>query len=241
MDKTNLTLSRSGIQDLWNAYMVRGAVFSFHDIPLCKTTTASPPTALIGYDEAKYIHKREIAAGHKNYHIHAFIHFYMDDQKFDGPRTSIWLYPNQALSIFLHFDGIIAPDFSTYADFPEPLKLWNFYRMNAFGYWVSTMGIPVISNVRWGTPETWDYCFDGNDQNNMVAIGTVASGARLIDNRPLFENGFKQFVKVKEPHTIIIYGSANYQCIKDAEKMGITIISFPSKTSQAFERKGKNE
>ena len=32
----------------------------------------------------------------------------------------------------LRYSGIIAPDFSTYSDFPKPLKLWNIYRMNAF-------------------------------------------------------------------------------------------------------------
>jgi hypothetical protein len=28
-------------------------------------------------------------------------------------------------------------------------------------YWCYTQKIPVINNARWGTEETWEYCFDG--------------------------------------------------------------------------------
>lgn len=48
--------------------------------------------------------------------------------------------------------------------------------MLSFGRWISQFGIPVINNVRWGTEETWEYCFDGIPYNSIVAIGTVASG-----------------------------------------------------------------
>lgn len=229
--------NRNGLQDIWNAFMVKGAEFSTNDIPLCPTTATEPPSRLIAYDEAKTIHRRELRKGNLDYHVDACIHFYIDDQKFDGKRNSIWLCPEKALDIIRHFSGIIAPDFSTYADFPEPLKLWNIYRMNAFGYWIGTLGIPVISNTRWGTEETWHYCFDGNPHDSMLAVGTVASGIRLHKNRPLFEDGLRYMVETLHPHTIIIYGSANNVCIDMLQKQGIHIVSFPSKTSEAFARR----
>lgn len=34
-------------------------------------------------------------------------------------------------------------------------------RMRAYGYWLGKNGIPVINNIRWGTPETFEYCFEG--------------------------------------------------------------------------------
>lgn len=228
---------RSGLQDMWNAFMVKGAEFSANDIPLCPTTAKETPSRLISYDEAKTIHKKELRKGNHDYHVDAYIHFYIDDQKFDGKRNSIWLYPEKALDFISHFSGIIAPDFSTYSDFPEPLKLWNIYRMNAFGYWIGTLGIPVISNVRWGTEETWHYCFDGNPRNSMLAVGTVASGMRLHKNRPLFEEGLLHMAETLHPHTIIIYGSANNACIDTLQEQGIHIVSFPSKTSEAFARR----
>ena len=233
--------SRNGLQDMWNAFMVRGATFSANDIPLCPTTATSLPAKLISYDEAKSIHKKEMQRGNRNYHVDAFIHFYIDDQKFDGKRTSIWLYYDNALAIIRHFSGIISPDFSTYADFPEPIKSWNFYRMNAFGYWIGSLGIPVISNARWGTEETWRYCFDGSPSNSMLAIGTVASGIRLLKNRPLFENGLFKMAEKLQPHTIIVYGSDNYTCFDELRNRGIRIVSYPSKTCEAFARRKQHE
>ncbi len=237
----NIPRNRSGLLDMWNAFMLKGARFSPNDIPLCPTTATTPPSRLISYDEAKSIHRKEMQNSNVDYHVDVFIHFYIDDQKFDGKRSSIWLYPKNALEVICHFAGMIAPDFSTYADFPEPLKLWNFYRMCTFGYWVGTLGIPVISNVRWGTEETRRYCFDGNPQKSMLAIGTVASGIRLVKNRLLFETGLFYMVDLLEPHTIIVYGSANYPCFDILRKRGIHIVSFPSKTSEAFARKKQYE
>ena len=127
-----ISTDRSGLQDIWNAFMVEEAVFSINDIPLCPTTATAPPTRLIPYDEAKTVHGKELRNGNPDYHVDAFIHFYIDDHKFDGKQSSIWLYPEKALEIIRHYSGIIAPDFSTCLDFPKPLKLWNFYRMNAF-------------------------------------------------------------------------------------------------------------
>ncbi|MBR6136425.1 MAG: DUF4417 domain-containing protein [Clostridia bacterium] len=228
-------------QDMWNSFMVREAVFSPNDIPFCPTTAVLPPSKMISYDDAKSIHYRELKKGNYYYHVDAYIHFYIHDQKFDGKKSSIWLYPEKALDIISHFSGLIAPDFSTYADFPEPLKVWNIYRMNAFGYWISTQGIPVISNVRWGTEETWRYCFDGNPKESMLALGTVASGIQLLKNRPLFEAGLFRMVEILKPHTLVVYGSADYHCFDTIRNQGVHIVPFPSKTSEAFAGRKQHE
>ena len=233
-DYINNTSARDGCKDIWNAFMVQGARFSHNDIPFCPTTASAPPTRLISFIDAKSIHRKKLQSGNSDYHVDAFIHFYIDDQKFDGKQSSIWLYPEKALDIIHHFSGIISPDFSTYADFPEPLKLWNLYRMNSFGFWIGTLGCPVISNVRWGTEETWGYCFDGNPQNSMLAIGTVASGLRAKKNRILFEEGFFQMMDILHPHTLVVYGSSKYRCFDVVREQGVHVISYPSRTNEAF-------
>ena len=232
-------VTRSGLQDIWNAFMLVGARYSANDIPLCPTTAHSLPTKLVSYDDAKMIHRKELRKGNLDYHAEGFVHFYIDDQKFDGKQSSIWLYPEKAVEILRHFDGIIAPDFSTYADFPEPLKRWNFFRMNAFGYWAGILGIPVISNLRWGTEETWSYCFDANPKHSMLAIGTVGSGIRMLKNRRLFDEGLQKAVEILRPHTIIVYGSAKYPVFEDLRNRGILIVSFPSKTEEAYAGRSK--
>lgn len=109
--------------------------------------------------------------------------------------------------------------------------------MRALGLFFHNNEIPVINNVRWGTEETWNYCFDGIPQHSVVAIGTVASGLNLLINRPIFEEGLNKMVDVLSPKTIIVYGSSNYLFFDNLRKKGITILSFPSKTSMAFSSK----
>lgn len=231
---------RSGCKDMWNAFMVNGAKFTNHDIPICPTYLPNGiPKSLISYSKAKKIYKDALSSGNYSFHISAFVHFCEDDQNFDGKRSSIWLYPEQAYKILCHFDGIISPDFSTFSDFPDPLKRYNTYRMRAFGYWCYTKEIPVINNVRWGTCETWSYTFDGIDINSVIFIGTVASGLKKLINRPDFEKGLYKMVEILHPHTIIVYGSANYPFFENIREKGITIISFPSDTNCAH-GKGDN-
>ena len=113
--------------------------------------------------------------------------------------------------------------------------------MRAFGFWIKQQGIEVINNVRWGTPDTYHYCFDGIPEGNIVAVGSVASGIRRTVNRELFEKGFDQMLKTIKPSAIIIYGSGNSPVIKKAQDMGVMVIPFPSKTSKAFLRGNHNE
>lgn len=245
MNKTHIfkttNNNRPGLKDVWNANMVENAIFSENDIPICPTTATEIPKKLISFDEAKTIHNKMIRQGQKTYHSKEYIHFYIDDSKFDGKQNSFWLYPEKALDIISHFDGMILPDPSTYSDFPDPLKRWNYYRMNAFGLWISSKGIPVISNVRWNTPDTWDYCFDGNPHNSMLSLGTVASNLRYKANYTLFESGLLYMVKKLSPHTLIVYGSSNYPCFETIKNMGVRIVTIPSKTYQYHERTKHHE
>ena len=227
--------TRNGEHDMWNAFMVQNARFTKNDIPISKESFTIPEQ-LIGWDEAKSLYKKLIKEN-KEFKYPAFIHFYMDDQKFDGKKSSVWLYPFEALKVIKHFKGIITPDFSTYYDFPKFIKGYNFYRMRAYDCFMELEDIPYIHNVRWGTKETWKYCFDGIPKGSVVSIGTIASGLRKCENRKLFENGFRKMLEVIEPKAIIIYGSSNYSIINEAKTKGIKVVSFESKTSLAFKKK----
>lgn len=65
------------------------------------------------------------------------------------------------------------------------------------------------------------------------------TGAVILD-RDHFENGLSE-VHVLQPHTIIVYGSANYECFNKLKAQGINIVAFPSQTSIAFERRKDHE
>ena len=232
---------RNGCIDIWNAFMVENAEFTLgSDMPINHYIYDHIPKSLVSYVEAKHIHKLTKDTN-PNYFVDSFVHFYIDDHKFDGPKSSIWLYPEKSLDILKHFSGIITPDFSTYLDFPDPIKRYNTYRMRAYGYWISKNKIPVINNVRWNTEESWEYCFDGIPLFSIVSIGTVASGLNRLKNRNDFEKGLYKMVNVLHPHTILCYGSANYSCFDNLRAKGISVISYPSERSQAFIRKGMYE
>ena len=233
MNKVKAKNTRSGCRDVWNAYMVQGAFFAEHDIPYCPTTATELPHDIITWEEAKAIYKKYRIRKDSDFKEDSFVCFYLDDYKFDGPR-GIWHDANHALKILRHFAGVITPDFSTYQDFPEPIKIFNTYRMCAFGYWLGKNGISVINNVRWGTAETYRYCFTGIPQNSIIAIGTCGGSPRKLSDRKRFEDGLHELVERLHPHTIIVYGSANYPCFDRLKEQGITIVAYSSQTAKAF-------
>lgn len=243
MKKENLEACRSGIKDIsiWNAFMVKGARFSKHDIPFCPTTAKGLPKTILTYEEAKSVYHKMISRHKKDFFIDAFVIFCCDDYKFDN-RNGIWFNHKLALRILKHFRGIISPDFSTCHDFPDPIKRYNTYRMRAFGYWYGIIvGGEVYNNVRWGTPETYEYCFDGLPTNDILVIGTVASGLKKLVNRPIFDAGIKELYVRLHPHTIIVYGSANYPIFNWLREQGVNIVVYPSKTDQDFKRRADHE
>lgn len=232
--------ARSGCKDIWNAYMANNALFSVHDIPLCPTTATDIPKSIITWEEAKSIYKKSITKADNSFFITSYVCFYLDDYKFDS-KNGIWSNPKQALKILRHFAGIITPDFSTYQDFPFPLKIYNTYRMRLFGYWIGQNGISVINNVRWGTEESWSYCFEGIPKNSIVSIGTLGGSPKKHIDRKRFENGLQKMIEVLQPHTIIVYGSSNYDCFNIIKAKGINVISFQSNTAKYWDGRKENE
>ena len=176
---------------MYKAYMVEDAKFCGEfDIPECPCTATEIPTDLVYYADSKI-----------PVNFNGFVHFYMDDYKFD----SIWRYATTALKRLKRFAGIITPDFSTYQDMPVAFKIYNTYRMRAFGYWLGKQGMQVINNVRWGTPESYMYCFDGIPKNSIVAISTVGCIKDKRDEQR-FTDGLYVMVERLNPSHILVYG-----------------------------------
>ena len=231
---------RPGCKDVWNAFMADNANFCKYDIPFCPTTALTVPSKQVTWEEAKQIHKKCVSKKEYNYFENAFVNWYLDDYKFDGPR-GIWHDYEFVLRVLRHFEGAITPDFSTNQDFPEAIKIYATYRMRLYGYWLGRNGISVINNVRWGTPETFSYCFEGIPVGSIVAMGTVGGGPRKLADRERFETGLYKMAEVLGPHTVLVYGSAKGECFDNLRKQGIHVVSYQSKTATAFEERKQHE
>ena len=227
--------TRKGCKDLWNGYILKDAVYDEYDIPFCPTTATQIPNTLISIKNAKSIYIEEMKKGNRDFKVDAIIHPYVDDQSFDGIKEGYWNKPDSMIELASHYSGIITLDFSTYLDFPDPIKRWNTYRMRTLGIYSGKCGIPTVNNVRWGEEETWGYSFSGLPKEDMYAIGTVASGIRQKGYREIFINGLLYMVDQLNPRVLIIYGGDQLPVIDDLRHKGINVVTFKSDTASYFE------
>ena len=224
---------RKGIKDLWGARLVHGAKWTPAGNPVVATTMAEPPSAVVGWREARRIHRERLRAGDVGYCAHALVHAYTDDQNFDGARAGIWADFDGFVEVVCHFEGACV-DPSTYADMPEPVLRWQVYRMRALEFALAQAGVPVIVNARWGTRETWHYTIDELPEGAMLAIGTVASGLKRLENRPVFEAGLRRIMELKNPTHLVVVGSASLPVFDDVRARGVNVVQFEGETSVAL-------
>lgn len=218
---------RKGCKDVFNAFMVKDATFEGkYDIPVCSSNVNEIPKKLIAYDLTKSSTEWD-----------SFVHFYIDDQKFDGPQ-GIWNNPQKALERLRRFKGVILPDFSTNIDFPVSLKIYNTYRMRAFGCYLKSNGINIINNVRWSEPASYEYCFAGIPKHDIISIGTIGC-IKKKSYWSLYQQGLDEMIERLEPKVILVYGSAPDRFFKKYKDSGIVIYQYESQTSKAFKRGDK--
>lgn len=228
---------RAGLVDIWNSTLYENAQWTELDNPVVASTVQAVPTSIVPWHEAKRIHKRNIAKGSPDYHIDAFIHCYLDDHKFDGEREGIWKKWKFFYEVARHFDGILGIDFSTYADFPEPVKRFQFHKMRVIEHGAVQRGIPTIPNARWGTPETWSYCYDSLPEDSMLSVGVVGSGLGNIENRPMFDAGMRKLIELKHPTKLVVIGSTSYPIFDEVRMLGIAVVQFDGETCSHFKSK----
>lgn len=108
---------------------------------------------------------------------------------------------------------------------PAALKIYNTYRMRAFGYWLGKNGIQVINNVRWGTPETYKYCFLGIEQKSIVCLSTVGClGDKHDEER--FTEGLDVMIKTLRPRHILMYGKKGRNFFDSYIASGIPVTFY---------------
>ena len=135
------------------------------------------------------------------------VHFFIDDYQFSRLWTSIDRY----VDMLSQFRYVMTPDFSTYTDFPKAIQIYNHYRKHWVGAYLQEAGIEVIPTISWSTPDSFEWCFDGEPTQRTVAISSVGS-TNSRAKRELFLTGYNAMMERLHPDTILFYGKVPEEC-----------------------------
>ena len=136
-----------------------------------------------------------------NDRINKGIHFYLDDYQF----IRLWNRPNEYISLLSEFGAVCTPDFSQYTDMPVAMRLYNHYRKHWLGAYWQRKGIHVIPTICWSTPDSFEWCFDGEPTGGVVSISSVGTQANERD-KEAFAVGCRKAVERLRPSEILWYG-----------------------------------
>lgn len=129
------------------------------------------------------------------------LHFFVDDYQFQR----VWNQPDRYVPILQKFGAVCAPDFSMYTDMPLAMQIYNHYRKHWLAAYWQLLGIHVIPTICWSTEESFDWCFDGEPENAIIAISSVGTQNRK-ESQELFETGCREAIKRLNPSQILWYG-----------------------------------
>ncbi len=126
------------------------------------------------------------------------VHFFVDDYRF----KNIYNYPERSLKKYAQYAFLLTPDFSTYAE----MDLWRQLESVAQNRWVGaywqSKGLTVIPTVSWSTPRSFEFCFDGIEQEGTVAVGMIG----CKHEKSGFMRGYNELLERLRPANIIVFG-----------------------------------
>lgn len=160
-----------------------------YDIPILDKEDYIPKD-LVSYKEVTHPSKAS---------MEKCIHFFLDDYHFEG----VWNSPIKTLARIQKIGKSLTPDFSIYVDMPKALQIFNVYRNRWLGKFWQDNGVIVIPTVSWGDKSTFDFCFEGIQKGNTVAVSTVGVTKKSYD---IFEEGFIEMCNRLKPSTVLVQG-----------------------------------
>ena len=135
------------------------------------------------------------------------VHFFLDDYQF----IRLWTNIDNYVAMLSEFKYVMSPDFSIYTDFPKVMQIYNHYRKHWIAAYLQEAGIQVIPTIAWSTPDSFEWCFDGEPKGSSVAISSVGC-MNSRERKELFLLGYKEMISRLQPETIIFYGTVPEEC-----------------------------
>ena len=155
-------------------------------IPIIEEQEIAIPTRLIKYKD------------YRKYQTGDALHFFVDDYHYEH----LWKSPTRYLPR-LEGKTLLSPDFSLYADWPEPLQRFNLYRSRWLAAFWQHQGMTVIPSLSWSDDTSYDWCFSGLPEGGIVAVST----AGCMGARDAWTAGFEAMLDRLEPDRVLCYGN----------------------------------
>ena len=127
------------------------------------------------------------------------VHFFVDDFRFSG----IYDHPERSLNRYAQYAFLLTPDFSTYADMEIQRQIESVAKNRWCGAYWQSKGLTVIPTISWGNTRSFEFCFDGVEQNAPVAIGMIGCKRNKIG----FLRGYNAMMEKLNPSTILCFGT----------------------------------
>lgn len=185
------------------------------DIPQIDPVRYEGGCEFIGFNYAVGCKQRENKA----------VHFFLDDYQFNRLWTNIDRY----VPVLSQFQYVLSPDFSTYTDFPKALQIYNHYRKHWVAAYLQDYGVKVIPTISWSTPDSFEWCFDGEPVGGTVAVSSVGC-MKNAEAKRLFAEGYEEMVRRLQPEKIIFYGNVPPECAGNI----VRIKAFQDKFKEAL-------
>lgn len=126
--------------------------------------------------------------------------FFLDDYQFE----SVWTHPNKYIKTFKNYGVMLAPDFSMYLDFPKSVQIYNHYRKHWLAKYWQEHGVKVVPSINWSDEESFDWCFDGEPRNSIVAVSNVGC-MKNETYRQNFMKGYNKMLEVLQPSKVLMF------------------------------------
>lgn len=198
--------------DVFNAHLLRcTTLVGPYGIPLM-SPCADIPGSLTAFSETGPT--RPVDAD-------TFIHFFEDDYRFER----FWKDPDRYLPRLQAAAGVIAPDYSTYANMPRALQIERTLRNFTLGAWLQRNGVPTIANVRLCGADSVSWALAGVPEQSSLAIG-LHGCIRDVENRKAVVEELRIICESKQPTALIVYGSDAYGVLDYPRELGIPVYLY---------------
>lgn len=143
------------------------------------------------------------------------VHFFLDDYQFER----VWNNIDKYTEVLHRFKAVMSPDFSMFTVNPKALQIYQHFRKHFIGAYWQANGLTVIPTINWADEKSFEWCFDGEPTNSVVAISTVGS-MNSKANKEGFYKGYEEMKKQLQPKKILCYGTVPEEIKNEVQGIG---------------------